>query len=129
VQPWFAKYCSTSRTLYRGCWFFDFVAALLQGLSADRESMMSKVALKAYKEALAPHHPWALKQAATLAMKAVKKREKFIASVCKEQTEVRGQDYSEAQFYEDFAKLGQLSGAVAGQLWQFCKAKDLVKLP
>jgi hypothetical protein len=46
---------------------------------------MSKIAEKSYKEALAPHHSWMLKQAATVAMKAVKRRDKFLASVCTEQ--------------------------------------------
>lgn len=49
---------------------------------------MSKLALGAYEKALAPHHNWALKQVASVAMKAVKRRDKFIASVCSQQVEI-----------------------------------------
>ena len=84
VKPWFAKYCSTSRTLYRGCWLFDFLGNLCVGIAQDRESTMSKLGSKAYKEALAPHHPWALRQVAGVAIKAIKRRDKFVLSVCKE---------------------------------------------
>ena len=61
VKPWFTKYCSTSRTLTRGCWLYDFLGVLLTQVASDKESMMSKIANNAYKEALAPHHGWMLK--------------------------------------------------------------------
>jgi len=82
IKPWMAKYESTSRTLYRGCWFFDFLHSLLNDFTSDRDTMMGKLAQKAYDHALAPHHPYLLKKAAGMAMKACKKREKFIDSIC-----------------------------------------------
>jgi hypothetical protein len=77
-----AKYESTSRHLYRGCWFFDFLHSLFTDFVGDRTVMMSKLAQKAYDVALGPHHPFLLKKAAGVAMKACKKREKFIESLC-----------------------------------------------
>ena len=76
------KYCSTSRTIFRGCWFFDFLHSLTKDLVEDKTVKASKIALKAYNVALGPHHPWALKKAAGVAMKAIKAREKFQKSIC-----------------------------------------------
>ena len=128
VKPWFTKYCSTSRTMYRGCWFFDFLGVLLSEVASDKDSKMSKIAEKAYKKALAPHHGWMLQKAALIAMKAVKRRDKFIDSICKEQQSVDA-DYNEEKFYEDFATLGKQSASLAEKLWDFCKQNGLDKLP
>lgn len=75
--------------------------------------MMGKLAQKAYDVALAPHHPFLLKKAAGVAMKACKKREKFIASIQTEQQKVMGAEYPEEKLYEDFAQLGELCGKLA----------------
>ena len=68
IKPWMAKYESTSRTLFRGCWFMDFLHNVFHGFVNERDIKMSKLAQKAYDVALAPHHPYLLKKAAGIAM-------------------------------------------------------------
>jgi len=84
VQPWMAKYCSTARTLVRGAWFFDFLSSLIGQMMTDKTLKTSVMATKAYEVGLGPHHPWALRKTASLAMKAMKAREKFIKSLLDE---------------------------------------------
>mmetsp|Transcript_17842 Transcript_17842/g.30274 ORF Transcript_17842/g.30274 Transcript_17842/m.30274 type:complete len:92 (-) Transcript_17842:70-345(-) len=91
--------------------------------------MMGKLAQAAYTKALAPHHSWVLKQAAGVAMKAVKRRDKFLLSVCTEQKKLTGADYSEEELYSDLATLGQQSGRLAELLWALCNEQELTKLP
>ena len=91
--------------------------------------MMGKIAQKAYDVALGPHHPFLLKKAAGVAMKACKKREKFIESVCTEQAKITGAEYNEEKLYSDFVILAELSGKLAQQLWAFCKENNLTVLP
>ena len=62
-------------------------------------------------------------------MKAVKRRDKFIASLCKEQKEITGQEYSEEDFYKDFESLGEMSKALAKLLWAYCRENGLDSLP
>jgi hypothetical protein len=81
ILPWMLKYESTSRTLYRGAWFFDFLHIFTSDFASMRTEMMGKLAKKAYDTALAPYHPYLLKKAAGIAMNACKKREKFILSI------------------------------------------------
>ncbi len=108
IKPWFTKYASTSRTLYRGCWLYDFLHMFIVSVCQDRETMMSKLAQAAYTKALAPYHPWVLKKAAGVAMKAVKRRDKFVASVVKDQKTLPGKDgYDEEKLYADFLTLGE----------------------
>ena len=76
--PWKAKYTSTSRTLTRGCWFFDFLHAIFNGFVEKRDDKLSKVASEAYTKALAPHHPWMLRKVAGVAMNAITYRASFI---------------------------------------------------
>ena len=78
------KYESTSRTLYRGCWFFDFLYAVFQGIYEKRDDKMSKIAQNAYTFGLAPHHGFMLKKVAGVAMNAIKRRDKFIAGLIEE---------------------------------------------
>ena len=82
-------YQSTSRTLFRGCWFFDFLEHCFNGIYNDRTSKMSKIAVDAYNHGLAPHHGWMLKKVATVAMQAIKDRKKFIDGYCEQQSKVR----------------------------------------
>lgn len=90
---------------------------------------MSQIAIKSYNEALGPHHPWALRKVAGVAMKAIKNRQKFIDGMVKEQTAVNGTEYTEEQMYKDFNKLGEQCGVLAKHLWAFCKENGFDKLP
>jgi hypothetical protein len=85
---WMWTYQSTSRTVYRGCWFFDFLAHTFNGIVTDREAKMSKIAVEGYNHGLAPHHGWMLKKVATVAMKAIKDRTKFMAGYKEQQSRI-----------------------------------------
>ena len=58
---WLWKYISTTRTVLRNLWLLDYVEALMNNLRTDEKATISKCAKRAYKKALAPHHPWAVK--------------------------------------------------------------------
>jgi len=129
VKPWMKKYCSTARTLVRGAWFFDFLACLIGQICHDRTAKTSKMAVKAYDTGLAPHHPWALRKTAGLALKAIKSREKFLKSLLDEQTLVTGAEYSEEKFYEDFSDIHLNCEKLAKQLWTLVRENGFDKLP
>ena len=129
IQPWFAKYASTSRTLWRGAWFFDFLNNMLTMLITDRTILMSNTTQASYAKALAPYHSKTLKMAANLALKATKKREKFIGSLIAEESKLYGEKYTEENFYSDSEILQKLTATLAEQLLSFCKAKGLDQLP
>ena len=83
-QPWMKKMQSTSRTIWRNVWFFEFLSILFVGIESDRTQLASAAARAAYDVALKPHHPWLLAKAAGVAMKAVNYREVCIKNVCDE---------------------------------------------
>ena len=63
IKDWFKLYNSTSRNLYRNCWFMEFVAVMYTEFVATRgnpKTKMSGLGQASYKKALAPHHPWVL---------------------------------------------------------------------
>lgn len=84
VLPWMNNYTSTSRHLYRGSWFFDFLAEIFRGFTEDRKSKLSKIAADAYNKALGPHHPFLLRKVASAAMVAVNSRQDFLKNVTTE---------------------------------------------
>ena len=122
-EKWMSTYTSTARTLYRGCWFFDFLFETFNGFSADRETKLSTVAANAYNKALGPHHPWLLRKTAGLAMNAVNYRNVFIQNVVKEQSKVQNMEYTEENVYSDFAILSAECKVMAEHMWKLCKAK------
>jgi hypothetical protein len=58
---------------------------MFKGFTEQRDVKTSKVAAEAYNVALGPHHGWALRKAATLAMKAINYRKVIVEILCKEQ--------------------------------------------
>lgn len=86
VQPWMKAYTSTSRHLWRGCWFFNFLTEIFKNMNLDRKSKLSKIASDAYNKSLGPHHPWVLRKVASAAMVAVNYREVFIKNFVSEQS-------------------------------------------
>lgn len=129
VLPWMNKYCSTSRTIWRGCWFFGFLSSLTNDLVNEKELKASKIAVKAYNYALAPHHPWALKKAAGIAMKAIKAREKFQKSICEQQAKETGAEYVEENFFADIGAISILTEKLEKQMTAYCKENGFDKLP
>ena len=83
-QPWMTKYESTSRTLFRGCWFFDFLREIFVGITQRRDEMMGKIGKHAYSVGLAPHHGYILKKTAGLAFNAIKRKDKFFKGITDE---------------------------------------------
>ena len=83
-------YCSTSRHLWRGVWFFHFISILFKDVNTNRKDSISSIASKAYTKALAPYHPWLLRKIAGAAMLAIRGREGFINSLVEEQTKMSG---------------------------------------
>jgi hypothetical protein len=76
----------------------DFLKVLMTDFNADRDGKCSQIASKAYKSALAPYHPWALQKVAGIAMNAVSRRDKVVASFVTEQTKLLG-SYDEIKLY------------------------------
>ena len=64
VQPWMKKYASTSRHLWRGQWFYEFVGQMLQAIVMRRNEKLPKLAGSVYKKYLAPHHNMVLSKVA-----------------------------------------------------------------
>ena len=126
---WMWTYQSTSRTVFRGCWFMDFLFKVFDGIYNDRESKMSKIAQEAYNFGLAPHHSWMLKKVAGAAMGAIKAREKFLPGVMKQQSEFHGREYNEEEMYADFLAISQQAQTLSGHLWAWCKENGFDKLP
>ena len=89
------KYQATSRTIWRNCWFFEFMYIMFKNMEEDRTCKASVVAKAAYDGALKPHHPWLLAKAAGVAMKAVNYREVIIKNICDEQTELLKAEFTE----------------------------------
>jgi len=61
MKPTFKKYQSTSRTLVRGAWFFDFTRYLFRTYVDDRNITMADLARVSYDESgLSARHSWFL---------------------------------------------------------------------
>ena len=78
MQTWKGQYASITRTVFRNMWLLDFLFTFF-GNMQDAALNLSKAAKRAYKEGLAPHHPWAVKQAAKLGFNVCPKKEVFLA--------------------------------------------------
>ena len=78
VQPWMKKYASTSRHLWRGQWFYEFVGQMLKAIVEQREPKISKLAKETYQKYLAHRHNAFFSRVAQAAVIAVRSREKFI---------------------------------------------------
>jgi len=72
------KYISSSRHIWRCCWFFHFLSILITEIESKRDSSMSSIAKEAYNVALGPNHPWIVRTVANAAMIACKSRENFM---------------------------------------------------
>jgi hypothetical protein len=56
----------------------DFIYELMRTLAEDQAIELNKAVKHAYDTGLAPHHPWVIKKAAGLAMKAAPYRKGFV---------------------------------------------------
>jgi len=93
-------------------WFFDFVTSLISHLEGDRSLKCSDCAKKAYEEALAPHHPLAIRVAAKAALNFTPSREKFLKGLFPE-------GMTEDEKYRLFRHCLDLVGPVRKFLWKY----------
>lgn len=82
---------------------------------------MSTIAVTAYEEALAHHHPWFLQKGAKLGMALTCSRAKFFASIIEEQNKVTGRQYTKRMVYDDFVEIDKGVAHLADHLWSFFK--------
>jgi len=120
--PEFKDYESTTRTILRLMWFFDFVSALLNNLDTDRKSSVSTACKAAYSEALGPHHPFPVRAAAKVAMLAAPNRNKLFHGLFGENTQ-------EETIYNNIKEINQLIGPIKTCLWTYYKENNLTELP
>lgn len=75
---WQYTYASTARTALRDMWLLDYVTLLLKDIRDFPEKTMREVSKNAYEVALAPHHPWLIRNIASVAVAAVPSKEDFL---------------------------------------------------
>ena len=74
-DSWEWTYASTGRHLVRMHWLTIFVATLFEILTTDENAELGKALRDSYDTAFAPHHPWIVRKAAGLAMRAAPSKE------------------------------------------------------
>lgn len=113
---WMWKYTSTTRTVLRNLWLCDYVESLMNHLHTDEKLSLQKCAKRAYKKALAPHHPFVVKQAAKVAFLALRqKREEFFKNT----------DFTIEKIKEVEALISKLKKPI----WDFYRENSYEKLP
>jgi hypothetical protein len=116
-----SKKASTARTVLRLLWFFDFLREMISNLVTHREFSLEKCCRKAYKRALAPHHPWAVRVAAKLGIKTVPNKEEYMNRLLGN----IGYD----QQIQVFQSMMDESVAIRETLWKFYHDNGLTNLP
>lgn len=116
-----SKKASTARTVLRLLWFFDFLREMITNLITHPEFSLDKACRKAYKKALAPHHPWAVRVAAKLGIKTVPNKEEYMNRLC-------GNIGYERQI-EVFQTMMNESTPIRETLWKFYIDNRLTDLP
>lgn len=115
------KKASTARTVLRLLWFFDFLREMITFLINQPELSLEKSCRKAYKKALAPHHPWAVRVAAKLGIKTVPRKEEYMSRLCG--------NISYDRQIEVFQSMMNESSAIRETLWKFYIDNRLTDLP
>lgn len=109
------QFTSTTRTVLRNLWLFDFLHYFMDMIHDERDAKLSACAKNAYSKGLGIHHPWVVRQAAKLAMLATPSRETFL--------------HDANASYEQIAEFKALLEQFRGPLWAFYKEKGLEELP
>ena len=102
-------------------WFFDFLGNMMNAIGCDQSATPSEASKVAYEKALGPHHPFVLRQAAKLAMKAAPSRQAFKDKLFATETPQQMCDNLIAMDSE-IAKLRE-------RLWKFFKDNNISDLP
>ena len=74
-DTWKWTYASTGRHLVRMHWLTHFVSTLFDILTTDADAELGKALRDSYDAAFAPNHPWIVRKAAGLAMRAAPSKE------------------------------------------------------
>ena len=112
---------STARTVLRLLWFFDFLKDITTNLVNHEDWPLAKSCRKAYKSALAPHHPWHIRFGAKIAIKTVPSRKEYMDRV------FGNRPYSEQLAM--FQTMLDCSNPIRETLWNFYKQHKLTELP
>lgn len=112
---WKYTYTSTVRTVLRNLWLLDFIYFFMKKIYDERDASLSTCAKEAYSKGLGPHHPWAIRQVAKVAMIAVPSRETYIR-----ETNMN---------YEHVKDLLDGIDKFREPLWNWYREKGLDKLP
>lgn len=118
----YKNYESTSRTLLRLMWFFDFITNIFDNLERNRTMKVSDCCKKAYDESLGPHHPLAVRMAAKTAMSFTPSREKFLKELFPE-------NLTEDEKYQAFKQCIETMTPVREFLWNYYGEHKLKDLP
>lgn len=116
-----SKRASTARTVLRLMWFLDFLKVMITHLIEHRDWTLGKACRKAYKTALAPHHPWAVRVAAKLGIKTVPSKEVYMSRLL-------GNIEYDRQI-EVFRTMMDESIPIRDVLWKFYADNSLTNLP
>lgn len=116
-----SKKASTARTVLRLMWFLDFLKVMITHLIEHRDWTLEKACRKAYKTALAPHHPWAVRVAAKLGIKTVPSKESYMSRL------LGNIDYDRQ--IEVFQVMMNESIPIREALWKFYNDHNLTNLP
>lgn len=112
---------STARTVLRLLWFFDFLKELITNLINNPKWKLSKACSKAYDAALAPHHPWPVRMAASLGIKTVPNKQEYM-------NRLFGNIPYEQQI-QAFTAMIETSTPLREALWNFYHQNKLTDLP
>lgn len=126
---WMKDYISAGWIIVRGAWFFDYLKAVLQRLCYRPDMECSKVAVEAYDEALARHHPWFLRKGAKMGMMLATSRKNFINGLVEEQQKVTSPSYNEEKLIQDLKILYDYMQHLSKHLWHFFKSRNLEEIP
>mmetsp|Transcript_10054 Transcript_10054/g.19817 ORF Transcript_10054/g.19817 Transcript_10054/m.19817 type:complete len:207 (+) Transcript_10054:19-639(+) len=117
-----SKNPSTARTLLRMMWFLDFLVSFSKMFANQPTRKLSELVREAYDDALAPHHPWAVRTASRLGIRTVPNRQNFILKLF-------GEALSDSQLAEMFLRLAEVVQPLKDVLWQFYVDYNLTALP
>jgi len=121
-HPKFKGYDSTTRTINRLMWFFDFVTILIKNIATDKTAKVPDCAKRAYTEALAPHHPLPIRLAAKAALNFAPSRERFLK-------ELFPADMEEDEKYRQFNYALEVIGPIREFLWKYYAEHGIKEIP
>jgi Glycolipid transfer protein (GLTP) len=122
-----SKYTSASRSILRLLWFMDFLEVLIGHLLNPTPAypQLKHMATDAYEKALAPHHPWVVRQTIAAAMYFCPSEEAFWKRIVAETDPHRELDEVKKALGAFLIEMAP----VRVKLWAFFKDNKLEDLP